>query len=190
MSGARPGRGGRDVAGVALAGGVGQGTDVQDQGNPFGITAYSTGSGGTSDSSEPSGDADLSPGHHDHGRPLRPRIGPLGHRRTCGAAPGRGTWGRPPLYLGAAPGITSRPLVLVPGRPGRAVRPLPVRGSRSASSHAARADEGSDGAPCESTSSAAVVLSCGRCSQASPGPVVAAAKRRAREATPPTTRGM
>ena len=44
MSGARPGRGGRDVAGSAMAGGVGQGTAVQDQGNPFGITACSTGS--------------------------------------------------------------------------------------------------------------------------------------------------
>ena len=33
----------RDVAGVASAGGVGQGTDVQDQGNPFRITACSTG---------------------------------------------------------------------------------------------------------------------------------------------------
>src|SRR5512142_2784578 len=49
MSGARPGRGGRYVAGSAAAGGVGQGTAVQDQGNPFVVTACSTGSGGTSD---------------------------------------------------------------------------------------------------------------------------------------------
>ena len=146
MSGARPGRGGRDVAGSAMAGGVGQGTAVQDQGNPFGITACSTGSGGTSDSSEPSGDADLSPGHHGHGRALRPRIGHLGHRLTCGAAPGRGTRGRSPFPDDAALEITSGPFEWVPGRAGRAFRPLPVRGSRSASSHAARADEGSDGA--------------------------------------------
>ena len=157
-----------------LAGGVGQGTDVQDQGNPFGITACSTGSGGTSDSSEPAGDADLSPGHHGHGRALRPRIGHLGHRLTCGAAPGRGTRGRSPFPDDAALEITSGPFEWVPGRAGRAFRPLPVRGSRSASSHAARADEGSDGAPRESTSSAAVVPSCGRCSKASLEPAVAA----------------
>ena len=109
MSGARPGRGGRDVAGVASAGGVGQGTDVQDQGNPFRITACSTGSGSTSDSSEPFGDADLSPGHHGHGRALRPRTGHLGHRLTCGAAPGRGTRGRSPFPDDAALEITSGP---------------------------------------------------------------------------------
>ena len=151
MSGTRPGRGGRDVAGVASAG-----------------------TSGTSDSSETAGDADLLPGHHGHGRALRPRIGHLGHRLTCGAAPGRGTWGCSPFTLRAVPGITSRPFVLVPGWPGRAVRPLPVRGSRSASSHAARADEGSDGAPRESTSSAAVVPSYGRRSKASLEPAVAA----------------
>ncbi len=34
----------------------------------------------------------------------RPRIGPLGHRRTCGSAPGRGTWGRPPYLPWRGPG--------------------------------------------------------------------------------------
>ena len=86
---------------------VGQGTAVQDQGNPFGITACSTGSGSTSDSSEPSSDADLSPGQHGHGG--LGQDGHLGHRLTCGAAPGRGTRGRSPFPDDAAPGITSGP---------------------------------------------------------------------------------
>jgi hypothetical protein len=63
---------------------------------------------------------------------------------------------------------------LVPGRARRSVRPLPVRGSRSASAYAARAGECSDGVTRESTSSAAVVPSCGRSSKASQGPAEAA----------------
>ena len=169
--GHRPGRGGRDVAGSAMAGGVGQGTAVQDQGNPFGITACSTGSGCTSDSSEPSGDADLSPGHHGHERPLRPRIGHLGHRLTCGATPGRNP-GPLSLFLTTRPWRSLRS-EWMPGRAGGLSGPYPVHGGQSASPHAARAGEGSD-ATCESPSSAAVVPSCGRSSKASLEPAVAA----------------
>jgi hypothetical protein len=106
MSGARPGRGGRDVAGSATAG-----------------------TGGTSDSSETAGDADLFPGHHGHGRAFRPRTGHLGHRLTCGAAPGRGTRGRSPFPDDAALEITSGPFEWVPGRAGELSGPYPCAGA-------------------------------------------------------------
>ena len=58
----------------------------------------------------------------------RPRIGHLGHRLTCGAAPGSDPWGRS-LFPDAAPEITSGPFEWVPGRAGGLSGPYPCAGA-------------------------------------------------------------